>query len=80
MNTSQRGQLPGPPNTPLEILLTESETEITTKRSKASLRRDRLLGIGIPYIKLGALVRYRPSDIRTYIESHLRGGDHKGSR
>jgi len=38
------------------------------------LRRDRLLGIGIPYIKLTSLVRYDPRDMRAYIERNKRGG------
>jgi len=56
----------------LESLLTEQEYARITKRSVASVRRDRLMRQGCPYVKLGALVRYRPSDVRAYIESQLR--------
>lgn len=56
----------------LESLLTEQEYARITKRSVASVRRDRLLRQGCPYVKLGALVRYRPADVRAHIESHLR--------
>lgn len=54
--------------TELEPLLDEVEFSRITGRSVASARRDRLLGRGCPHIKLGALVRYRPSDVRDYIE------------
>ena len=38
--------------------------------SLATLERDRWIGIGIPFIKMGRLVRYRKSDIRAWLESH----------
>ena len=56
----------------LETLLTEHEYARITKRSVASVRRDRLLGQGCPYVKLGALVRYRPEDVRAHLERSLR--------
>ncbi len=56
----------------LETLLTEHEYARIIKRSVASARRDRLLRQGCPYVKLGALVRYRPEDVRTYLERSLR--------
>jgi len=56
----------------LETLLTEHEYARVTKRSVASVRRDRLLGQGCPYVKLGALVRYRPEDVRAHLERSLR--------
>jgi hypothetical protein len=55
----------------LETLLTEHEYARITKRSVASARRDRLLRQGCPYVKLGALVRYRPDDVRAYLERSL---------
>ena len=59
----------------LESLLTEQDYARITKRSVASVRRDRLLRQGCPYVKLGALVRYRPADVRAHIESQLRRPD-----
>jgi hypothetical protein len=56
----------------LETLLTEHEYARITKRSVASVRRDRLLGQGCPYVKLGALVRYRPEDVRAHLQRSLR--------
>jgi hypothetical protein len=57
----------------LEPLFDEFELSRITGRSVGSHRRDRLLGIGCPYVKLNALVRYRPQDVRAYIERNLRG-------
>ena len=59
----------------LETLLTEHEYAHITKRSVASVRRDRLLRQGCPYVKLGALVRYRPKDVKAYLERNLRRTD-----
>lgn len=56
----------------LESLLTEQEYARVTKRSVASVRRDRQLRQGCPYVKLNALVRYRPADIKAYLEHNLR--------
>jgi hypothetical protein len=60
------------PDADLEPLLTEREYARITKRSVASVRRDRLLRQGCPYVKLGALVRYRPEDVRAHLERSLR--------
>lgn len=59
--------------TQIEPLINEHEYARITRRSVASARRDRLLGKGCPYVKLGALVRYRPEDVRTFIERNVRG-------
>jgi hypothetical protein len=60
-------------STQIEPLLDEYEYAAITGRSVASARRDRLLGKGCPYVKLGFLVRYRPSDVRFYIAQNVRG-------
>ncbi len=57
----------------IERLLDEREYSAVTGRSVASARRDRLLGRGCPYVKLGFLVRYRPSDVRAYIAQNVHG-------
>ena len=62
----------------LETLLTEHEYARVTKRSVASVRRDRLLRQGCPYVKLGALVRYRPEDVRAHLERSLQRTTVKG--
>ena len=58
--------------TPLEPLLTEQQYSSITGKSVATARRDRTLRQGCPWIKLGALVRYRPEDVRAYIAQSAR--------
>jgi hypothetical protein len=72
MNLSPPCELKRTSEPGLETLLTEQEYARITKRSVASVRRDRLLKQGCPYVKLGALVRYRPEDIRAYLDRSLR--------
>jgi hypothetical protein len=72
MNTSHPSERESAAGTELEALLNEYEFSRITGRSVASARRDRLLGQGCPFVKLGALVRYRREDIRAYIERNLR--------
>ena len=72
MNTLLPSEYKSAAETKLETLLTEHEYSHITKRSVASVRRDRLLRQGCPYVKLGALVRYRPADVRAHIERYLR--------
>jgi len=72
MNTSLPREIKRATDTDLETLLTEHEYARITKRSVASVRRDRLLRQGCPYVKLGALVRYRPADVRAHLERSLR--------
>jgi hypothetical protein len=38
--------------------------------SIALIERDRWAGMGVPFLKMGHLVRYRKSDIRTWLEKH----------
>jgi hypothetical protein len=71
MKTSQLSKGENAASTGLEALLNEYEYARITGRSVASARRDRLLGVGCPYVKLGALVRYRPEDVRAYIEKNV---------
>lgn len=54
-------------DTDFEPLLGENEVAQITGRSVASLRRDRLLRQGCKFLKVGSLVRYRPSDLRDYL-------------
>jgi len=75
MNTSQPRAREGEADTTLEALLNEYEYARIVNRSVASVRRDRVRGVGCPFVKLGALVRYRPDDIRAHIERNLRPSD-----
>jgi len=49
--------------------LTENEVSEVTAFSLSKLRQDRFLKKGIPYLKIGRSVRYRPDDIRAYMEA-----------
>ena len=60
----------------LESLLDEHDLARLTKRSVASIRRDRLLKKGCPYLKIGSSVRYRPSDVEAWVGSLPRRGGH----
>jgi len=71
MSTSQLSEHQTHVESALETLLTEHEYARITKRSVASVRRDRLLRQGCPYVKLGALVRYRPDDVRAHLARSL---------
>jgi hypothetical protein len=73
MSTSLRSEREGVANTPIERLLNEREYSAITGESVATARRNRLLGKGCPHVKLGALVKYRPEDVRAYIARNLRG-------
>lgn len=72
MNTSHSCERESIASGQIEPLLDEYQYSKITGKSVATARRDRLTGKGCPYIKLGALVKYRPSDVRAYIEQNLR--------
>ena len=74
MNTSPTCEPESVAREPLETLLDEYEYAEIRNCSVATVRRDRSLGQGCPYVKTGALVRYRPQDVRRFIENHLRRG------
>ena len=74
MNTQQRSERESVANTQLEPNLNEHQYSAVTGESVATARRNRVLGRGCPYVKLGALVRYRPQDIRAYIAQNVRRG------
>lgn len=38
--------------------------------SLATLERDRWAGTGVPFVKMGRLVRYRKSEILVWLENH----------
>jgi predicted DNA-binding transcriptional regulator AlpA len=58
----------------IETLLDEHDVARITALSVASVRRWRLLRQGPKYLKIGAAVRYRTEDIRTWLESRPAGG------
>lgn len=53
----------------MDRLLTEEDVSAATGRSVSTLQKDRCAGGGIPFIRLGRLVRYRESDVASYLAS-----------
>lgn len=49
--------------------LTEKETSELTRKALSTLRNDRHLRRGIPYIKDGGSIRYNLNDVVHYMES-----------
>jgi len=52
----------------LDLLLTDRDVERVTGRARSTLQKDRVSGNGIPFIRLGRLVRYRQSDVTAYLD------------
>lgn len=49
--------------------LTEKQVAEITSRALSTIRNDRSLNRGIPYIKIGKSVRYNLKDVLNYMES-----------
>lgn len=58
----------------MNALLTEQDVASRLHVSLASVRRWRLERRGPQFIKVGALVRYRPDDLETWLASLPTGG------
>jgi predicted DNA-binding transcriptional regulator AlpA len=52
----------------LAPLLSDRDVERITGRARSTLQKDRVGGNGIPFIRLGRLVRYRQSDVTAYLD------------
>ena len=50
--------------------LTEKEASSKSRKALSTLRNDRFMGRGLPYIKVGRSVRYDLDDIILYMDSH----------
>jgi hypothetical protein len=61
----------------LTDLLNEHDLARLTKRSVASVRRDRLLLKNCPFIRVGRSVRYVKSDVEDWLRSLPRRGGQK---
>jgi hypothetical protein len=59
---------------PLESLLKDSEVAKLLGQSVRTLRKNRLLGRGPRFRRLGRSVRYHPADLRAYIDACSVGG------
>jgi predicted DNA-binding transcriptional regulator AlpA len=53
----------------LDPLLSDRDVARITGRARSTLQKDRVAGSGIPYIRIGRLVRYRPSDVSAYLDA-----------
>jgi predicted DNA-binding transcriptional regulator AlpA len=62
-------------NEMIESLLNEHDVARITGLSVASVRRWRLLRQGPKYLKIGSAVRYRATDITTWLETRPTGGE-----
>jgi hypothetical protein len=52
------------------VYVNESGAAIITGIPTSKLRKDRSRGVGIPYNKFGASIRYRVSDLIEWMEQH----------
>jgi predicted DNA-binding transcriptional regulator AlpA len=50
-------------------LLSDRDVEKITGRAQSTLQKDRVAGKGIPFVRMGRLVRYRQSDVNAYVAS-----------
>lgn len=51
----------------LDSLLSDRDVEKITGRARSTLQKDRVAGTGIPFVRLGRQVRYRPEDVAAYL-------------
>jgi hypothetical protein len=54
--------------TELEPLLSTSDVARITGRSVSTLEKDRLFGTGPGFVKIGRSVKYRPRDVREWLQ------------
>jgi predicted DNA-binding transcriptional regulator AlpA len=50
-------------------LVDDRELSRRIGRARSTLQKDRVAGRGVPYVRIGALVRYRESDVEAYLAS-----------
>lgn len=53
----------------MDSLLSDYDVEKITGRARSTLQKDRVAGVGIPFVRIGRLVRYRHCDVTSYLES-----------
>jgi len=58
-----------------DVLATTEEAATLIKINAATLQKWRSTGENnIPFVKIGRSVRYRVTDLRDYVERHVKGG------
>ncbi len=50
-----------------EKLLSDRDVAEITGRARSTLQKDRVTGASIPFVRIGNLVRYRPTDVERYL-------------
>jgi hypothetical protein len=53
----------------LDPLLSDRDVERITGRARSTLQKDRVGGTGIPFVRIGRLVRYRQSDVSEFLDA-----------
>ena len=53
----------------LDPLFSDRDVERITGRARSTLQKDRVTGDGIPFVRIGRLVRYRQSDVAAFLAS-----------
>jgi predicted DNA-binding transcriptional regulator AlpA len=53
----------------IDPLLSDRDVERITGRARSTLQKDRVIGTGIPFVRIGRLVRYRQSDVRAFLDA-----------
>ena len=53
------------------VLFSQETVAAIRDCSIATIERDRWIGIGVPFIKMGHLVRYRKAEIRAWLEKQV---------
>jgi hypothetical protein len=56
-------------SSPDDTLFSQMTVAAIRQCSTATIERDRWVGTGVPFIKMGRLVRYRKSDIRAWVQA-----------
>jgi hypothetical protein len=51
----------------IEPLLSDIEVSRITGRARSTLQKDRVAGVGIPWVRIGRLVRYRRQDVTAFL-------------
>lgn len=51
----------------VDWLLDDYAVAKITGRARSTLQKDRVVGIGIPWVRVGRLVRYRESDVAAWL-------------
>jgi excisionase family DNA binding protein len=55
---------------PNSALFSQETVAAILNCSLATIERDRWIGAGIPFVKIGRMVRYRKKDIHDWLEEH----------